>query len=152
MSAWNNRATWTSLIDGSGCPICVRGEPHDIIASLGASWVTMPEAAPVKGYVCVVAKVHAVELHDLDQATSSAFMRDLQRTSAAVTQATGAIKLNYEIHGNTIPHLHMHIYPRFAGDAFEGKPIDPRGVTTAYGPGEFEAFRRRVIAALDGVA
>jgi diadenosine tetraphosphate (Ap4A) HIT family hydrolase len=22
------------------------------------------------------------------------------------------VKLNYEIHGNTIPHLHMHLYPR----------------------------------------
>jgi diadenosine tetraphosphate (Ap4A) HIT family hydrolase len=35
-------------------------------------------------------------------------------------------KLNYEIHGNTIPHLHMHVSPRFPGDPFEGRPIDPR--------------------------
>jgi len=33
-------------------------------------------------------------------------------------------KLNYEIHGNTIPHLHMHLFPRFDGDPFEGRPID----------------------------
>lgn len=31
--------------------------------------------------------------------------------------------MNYEIHGNTIPHLHMHLYPRYAGDPYEGRPI-----------------------------
>jgi len=44
-------------------------------------------------------------------------------------------KLNYEIHGNTIEHLHLHVFPRFEGDAFAGRPIDPREpkrhVTTA---------------------
>ena len=31
--------------------------------------------------------------------------------------------MNYEIHGNSIPHLHLHLYPRFSGDPFEGRPI-----------------------------
>ena len=35
-------------------------------------------------------------------------------------------KMNYEIHGNTIPHLHMHLYPRFAGDPYEAGPITNR--------------------------
>jgi diadenosine tetraphosphate (Ap4A) HIT family hydrolase len=33
-------------------------------------------------------------------------------------------KLNYEIHGNTIPHLHLHLYPRTEEDPFVGRPID----------------------------
>jgi diadenosine tetraphosphate (Ap4A) HIT family hydrolase len=33
-------------------------------------------------------------------------------------------KMNYEIHGNTIPHLHLHLYPRTAEDPFVGRPID----------------------------
>lgn len=37
--------------------------------------------------------------------------------------------MNYEIHGNTIPHLHMHLFPRFDGDPFEGRPIDGRQTT-----------------------
>jgi diadenosine tetraphosphate (Ap4A) HIT family hydrolase len=32
--------------------------------------------------------------------------------------------MNYEIHGNSIRHLHMHLFPRHDGDPFEGQPID----------------------------
>ena len=42
----------------------------------------------------------------------------------ALKQELGSTKLNYEIHGNTIPHLHLHLYPRFEGDPFVGRPID----------------------------
>jgi hypothetical protein len=30
--------------------------------------------------------------------------------SKALAAATGAVKLNYEIHGNSLPHLHMHFF------------------------------------------
>jgi SAM-dependent methyltransferase len=43
-----------------------------------------------------------------------------------VDGALGPDKLNYEIHGNTIPHLHLHLFPRRPGDRFEGIPIDGR--------------------------
>ena len=69
----------------------------------------------------------------------------MQRTAKAVHEITGAVKLNYEIHGNTIPHLHLHLFPRYAGDAFENQPINPRLVTTpVYAPGEFAEFVERL--------
>ena len=34
---------------------------------------------------------------------------------------SGSHKLNYEIHGNTIPHLHMHLFPRMRSDF--GRPL-----------------------------
>lgn len=89
----------------------------------------MAETGPVKGYVCLVSKVHAVELHNLTDAAGTAFMRDARRVSAALAASTGAVKLNYEIHGNSLPHLHMHFFPRYRGDQFEGQPINPNLVT-----------------------
>jgi len=66
-----------------------------------------------------------------------------------VAEVSGAVKLNYEIHGNSLPHLHLHIFPRYAGDRFEGGPIDPRAVVGAvYAPGEFAELRRRMTSAL----
>ncbi len=66
-------------------------------------------------------------------------MRDGRRVSAALTASTETVKLNYEIHGNTLPHLHMHFFPRYRGDQFEGHPINPNVVTQpVYVSGEFK--------------
>ena len=55
------------------------------------------------------------------------------------------MKMNYEVHGNTAPHLHVHFFPRYRGDQFEGGPINPRAaLRPVYGPGEFEHFRERL--------
>jgi diadenosine tetraphosphate (Ap4A) HIT family hydrolase len=149
VSLWNDPDRWAALCSGELCPICRRREPLDVVATLEASWLTMGEAAPVRGYVCLVSQIHAVDLHDLEEGAACAFMRDARRVSRAVASVTGAVKMNYEIHGNSIPHLHMHFFPRYRGDRFEGKPIDPRAVIQpVYGAGEFEKFRSAVLAAL----
>jgi diadenosine tetraphosphate (Ap4A) HIT family hydrolase len=69
-------------------------------------------------------------------------MRDAQRVSKSLIAATGAVKMNYEIHGNSLPHLHMHFFPRYRGDRFEGKAIDPKSVLgPVYANGEFQEIR-----------
>lgn len=125
MSGWN-AGDWEGLVSGSACPICRVGKPLDTVLELGSCWLSCPKTAPTFGYCCLVLKRHAVELHELEPAEACAFMADIQRVSEALQSVTGAVKLNYEIHGNTIPHLHMHLYPRYRGDPFEGGPIDPR--------------------------
>ena len=131
--------------------ICRQGAPNDVVADLDSAWVTMNEDAAMRGYACLVFRRHAVELHDLSDAEGAAFMRDAQRLSAAVHRVTGAVKLNYEVHGNTIPHLHMHVYPRYPADPFEGGPIDIRRVQRpVYAPGEFTELRARLRTALRG--
>jgi diadenosine tetraphosphate (Ap4A) HIT family hydrolase len=109
----------------------------------------MQEAAPVQGYVCLVSQIHAVELHDLADAAATAFMRDARKVSKALASATGAVKLNYEIHGNSLPHLHMHFFPRYRGDQFEDQPINPRLVKNpVYAPREFQRTRDAFLASL----
>jgi diadenosine tetraphosphate (Ap4A) HIT family hydrolase len=150
MSAWNDAGRWAALCSGATCPVCRRTEPLDLLAGLEAAWVTAPEAAPMRGYVCLVARIHAVDLHELPAPAAAAFMHDAQLTSRVLSSTTGAIKLNYEIHGNSLPHLHMHFYPRYPGDRFEGRPIDPAAPPRpVYGPGEFAQFRRAFLARLD---
>lgn len=149
MSLWNDPDRWSALCSGEACPICRRREPLDVVAKLEASWVTMEESAPVRGYVCLVSQTHAVDLHDLPEAAARAFMRDARKISMAVASVTGAVKMNYEIHGNSIPHLHMHFFPRYRGDQFEGQPINPRLVVQpVYAPGEFEKIRDSFLIAL----
>ncbi len=124
-------AVLSLLRDGSGCPVCLEG-PRDIVATLGGSWVTLPPLTPLPRYVCLVARRHAVEPFELPVAERSAFWEDVNRVAAALNRGLRPVKLNYEIHGNTLPHLHLHVFPRQPGDRFEGRPINgaealPRG-------------------------
>ena len=149
MSQWTDPDRWALLRSGESCVICRQRAPKDILVELETSWVTVNEDAPMWGYACLVFRRHAVELHDLSDSEGQAFMRDIRRLSAAVQLVTGAVKLNYEVHGNTIPHLHMHFYPRYPGDPFEGGPINPKAVSKPpYASGEFAAVCTRLRKAL----
>jgi diadenosine tetraphosphate (Ap4A) HIT family hydrolase/SAM-dependent methyltransferase len=109
-----------------GCPICHEPPTAEVIADLPATWVTAPRDAPLPGYVCVVSKLHAVEPFELAPRERRAFWDEVNIVAEAISAALRPKKLNYEIHGNTIPHLHLHLFPRQPGDRFEGRPIDGR--------------------------
>lgn len=128
--------------------ICANGRPLDVIAETLAVWVTAGVAAPLPGYVCVVSKQHVVEPFELDPQSSAGFWLDCMGTARAVRDALSARKINYEIHGNTIRHLHMHLYPRYAGDPFDGKPIDGASRLFHRSDEELGTLRSAVTAAL----
>ncbi len=144
MSAWAHPERWKALTSGEGCPICYSIEKDGIcrgtIAELESGYLTTQREQALAGYCCLVLKLHAVELHELDEDKASAFMRDMRRVGCAIQRVTGAVKMNLEIHGNTIPHLHVHFYPRRPGDRFEGGPVDPRREPLVLGEAEFERF------------
>jgi diadenosine tetraphosphate (Ap4A) HIT family hydrolase len=128
------------------CPICLRGHPTDVVAELDGAWVTVPGTAPLRGYVCVVAKRHVREPFELPEAERLAFWSAVDATARAIHEGLVPHKLNYEIHGNTIAHLHVHLFPRWRGDRFDGRPIDPRETDT-----RSREEREATLAALRGL-
>ena len=58
-------------------------------------------------------------------------------------------KMNYEIHGNTIPHLHLHLFPRFENDPFAGRPIDGTARLFERSPADLERIRKAIATAAD---
>lgn len=103
-------------------------EGMDDLATLEHSWVIVQKVAQGKlfGKCAVGSKKHAVDFEAFDQDDMANFMRDVQRVGSVLKQVTGAVKINYEIHGNTGPHLHCHLFPRYLDDDFAGAPIDIR--------------------------
>jgi diadenosine tetraphosphate (Ap4A) HIT family hydrolase len=143
---WRDPDRWRALLSGEACPICADHTPPEVvvIAEMEASFLTTEEGAPFRGYCCLVLKRHAVELHDLGEEEAASLMEDMRRTSRALQEVTGAVKINVDIHGNTMPHLHAHFFPRYVGDPYEDGPIDfRRAEDTAaftYDPGELRRF------------
>jgi diadenosine tetraphosphate (Ap4A) HIT family hydrolase len=75
-----------------------------------------------RGYTLVIARRHARELYHLPDADSAAYMRDMVRVARAIDQAFAPRKMNYELLGNTVAHLHWHLFPRYAGDPNPARP------------------------------
>ena len=147
--SWTKEERWKALIEGTDCPLCERARGADVVADLEASVVTADETVAVKGYCCIILKEHRTELHQLGDEAGMAFMRDVKRVSAAVQSITGAIKLNYEVHGNVVPHVHMHVIPRYPRDEIEmeDKPF-AQNKERVYADGEFAAYTRKLSNAL----
>jgi len=147
VKAWTDLEIWAERLAPEGCPLC-RSERRSAHVELTASWAIIPEEAVLPGYVLVVSKRHVIEPFELPAQESAQFWADAMRTAAAVASVVQPVKVNYEIHGNTIPHLHLHVFPRFRGDPFERSPIDPHAVTsTRRSAAEIEALRRAIAAA-----
>jgi diadenosine tetraphosphate (Ap4A) HIT family hydrolase len=147
VAAWHEAERWTGLVDGSACPFCAR-EPRGVLAETETSWVTSAGEVPCRGYVCVIVRRHVVEPFELRPDEAAAFFGEVWRVADAIRDLFRPVKLNYEIHGNTIPHLHVHVFPRYMGDAFEGGPIRAGERHAMHSDADLGAIRSRVGAAL----
>lgn len=140
---WTRPDEWARRRTPHGCVICASGPLH-VIAELTGVWVTAPPQAPLRGYVCVVARRHVNEPYELSRDEQAQFWLDSMLVAEAVASVATPIKMNYEVHGNTLPHLHLHLYPRHADDPFVGGPIDPRGASVSRSAADLDALRNAI--------
>lgn len=111
------------------------------IIELPFSWLSTESRDCIKGACHLIFKYHKIELYDLSDKEALGFMKDIQKCAKALKKVTNSIKINYEIHGNVIPHLHVHLYPRYMDDPFPNQPINSRDKSSKiYDDGEFESF------------
>ncbi len=113
---------WNWLCSPEGCPHCNDSERAGTVAETDQIWVNVWPEAVLPGYVCVFSKRHVIEPFDLSEAEQARFFLDCMAVARGVSSATNPAKMNYEIHGNTVPHLHMHLFPRTADDVYVGFP------------------------------
>jgi diadenosine tetraphosphate (Ap4A) HIT family hydrolase len=76
-----------------------------------------------RGYCVLVARSHATELSQLDPTVRHAFLDEMCQLARAIEQAFLPNKLNYELLGNQVPHLHWHIFPRAKDDPGALQPV-----------------------------
>ena len=111
------------------CPVCLKLQgPKDVIViqELKHSWLeaSIYAQGSIWGKCHVLSKKHFVELYEMPKSDMVNFMSDVQMTAKALKTITKAERINYELHGNSMPHMHMHLFPRYIDDLFPGLSID----------------------------
>jgi len=76
-----------------------------------------------KGYSFLTLKWHGEELYQLSDKDRKSFLEDMSRIALALSEAFRPDKMNYELLGNGMPHLHWHLVPRYKSDPLWGRPI-----------------------------
>ncbi|MCS6863917.1 MAG: HIT family protein [Gemmataceae bacterium] len=74
------------------------------------------------GYCLLASRQHATELSQLGP-LRPAFLGEMALLAEAIEACFRPQKLNYELLGNVVPHLHWHIFPRYASDQERLQPV-----------------------------
>ena len=101
----------------------VAGEGELFVADLETSRVYLNEDQFFPGWVFVVLRRHAIELYALSQQERHALIDDVNRVAVALSRVFRPVKMNYELLGNQVPHIHWHLIPRLAGDPEPQGPV-----------------------------
>ncbi|WP_338567952.1 HIT domain-containing protein [Pseudomonas canadensis] len=87
-----------------------------VISRMASGWAVMGDVQFLPGYCLLLPDPVVASLNDLDTEARTAYLLDMARLGDAVLQATGALRMNYEILGNSEPELHCHLFPRYASE------------------------------------
>ncbi|MBI4640689.1 MAG: HIT family protein [Candidatus Tectomicrobia bacterium] len=133
--------SWAALVEGSGCPLCLEKDRF-VVTTLPSGRVELVNDANFPGYCILVYHRHVVELQDLRTDERGQLIEDIACIARAIAERCQPAKINYEILGNTVPHLHCHIIPRYPNDGYWGgsiwlRPLDRR---SEFPTNEYEAL------------
>jgi diadenosine tetraphosphate (Ap4A) HIT family hydrolase len=146
----------------SPCPACddnaasLAGTDPWVVGVLETGIVRVNRTQYHRGATLFVSRTCVSELHELPEPVRCAHVREMALVAEAVFRAFEPKKLNYELLGNSVPHVHWWLTPRHADDPALGRPIweDHAFLTAlaahAHQPDEAERarLRERVRAAL----
>lgn len=110
----------------SACPFCSLPAGRILGGNAFAVWIR--DAFPVSdGHSLVIPRRHVGSFFDIGTDERSAMLDLLEQARARAQRDFRPDGFNIGINdgaaaGQTVPHLHMHLIPRFAGDV-----ADPRG-------------------------
>ncbi len=119
------------------------------IVELDYCYVVLNRDQFFAGYCFVLTKAHVTELFHLDVESRQGIIEEVNRVAAALHRAFSPTKINYELLGNMVPHMHWHIVPRFSDDPLWPKPIWSEARTEKFlAPQEYAARIALIRAAL----
>ncbi|HEY7206472.1 MAG TPA: HIT family protein [Methylomirabilota bacterium] len=140
----------------AACVMCDKygvggGDLH--VADLESSRVFLHEDQFFPGYVLLVLRRHATELYELSAAERGTLIEEVSRVAGALARVFRPVKMNYELLGNQVPHIHWHLVPRLSTDVDPHAPIwrvahEPAPLAPAAARERIDLIRRALAAAV----
>lgn len=90
------------------------------ICSLSVSTVFLFKEQTYKGRCVIAYKDHNVELYQLSPEELLAFMTDVNKVASAIAKLYNPAKVNYGAYSDKLPHLHIHLAPKYVDGADYG--------------------------------
>ena len=110
------------------CQYCRKDQRlHDLMIEIGplsASTLYLFKEQTHRGRCVVAYRAHVNELFELPDAELTLFMRDVARAARAIKEAFQPNKINYGAYSDKLPHLHMHLVPKYEGGEKWGAPFE----------------------------
>lgn len=107
-----------------------RGEATNLLTELRTGFAVFGDSQRLPGYCVLLYRDRVEHLDDLTDPERVAFLRDLALLGEAVRTACAAHdsafrRVNYEVLGNSWPHLHGHVHARYEWepDEYRGDPV-----------------------------
>lgn len=146
-------SNWQTLNDGINCPHCAPRPEFsaymDLVGPLSISTLYLAKDQTYRGLCGLIFDPrHATRPEQLNVEEWSAFSIDLYRAQTAIANTVKPDHMNLALLGNTIPHLHWGIIPRYQNDPAWGAPIWKYSSHHAAAVVSSEADRQVLIAKL----
>jgi diadenosine tetraphosphate (Ap4A) HIT family hydrolase len=111
------------------CPFCRKLVDPEQVPEADRVW-SFPHSVALlgthqfyRGYCVLIARRHATELHQLADDVRRAYLDEMCLLARALSSCYRPHKLNYELLGNQVPHLHWHLFPRYQDDPDLLRPV-----------------------------
>ncbi len=114
-------------ITQANCPFCNLEADREIIAQSTSAFAIYDKFPVNKGHALIIPKTHGANYFDLSIAEQTDCWQLLNQVKEIVQQCYNPDGFNVGINineaaGQTVPHVHIHLIPRYIGDVAE-----PRG-------------------------
>lgn len=101
-----------------------------------------------RGRVVVKFNEHKTEICQLTPEENAGFFAELSQVAQALITIFKPDKLNYAIYGDGVPHLHVHVVPKYRGGLQWGGPFTDDIAPVHLSEEEYTAMVRELKAAI----
>jgi len=97
------------------CPLC-EAKNENVLKNNDLFRVILVDEIP--GFVRIILNKHIAEFSDLNYDEYLKITKEIYNIETAMRQTLNPDKVNVASLGNYVPHLHIHIIPRYKNDAW----------------------------------